>query len=199
MVKSSFIDVSIFRDRKKKRKGKGKESTYPTLRIVINQTLDPHWSEMINTVKLNDQYLRLVILLKYRNINDVTRRSYDDRDSRYRWGKCFNSIQDFNRDRNSGGCTMIMRVSLMKYFYCKPISRSIRRLIQSPFIIVFKFGKGEGKFNNKLNTRYIWTMCYFLFRTNACPLFLLFTNVSYQKNPSVISNRVGELILPAWR
>lgn len=50
---------------------------------------------------------------------------------------------------------MIMRVSLMKYFYCKPISRSIRRLIQSPFIIVFKFGKGEGKFNNKLNTRYI--------------------------------------------
>lgn len=30
---------------------------------------------MINTVKLNDQYLRLVILLKYRNINDVTRRS----------------------------------------------------------------------------------------------------------------------------
>lgn len=174
MVKSSFIDVSIFRDRKKKRKGKGKESTYPTLRIVINQTLDPHWSEMINTVKLNDQYLRLVILLKYRNINDVTRRSYDDRDSRYRWGKCFNSIQDFNRDRNSGGCTMIMRVSLMKYFYCKPISRSIRRLIQSPFIIVFKFGKGEGKFNNKLNTRYIWTICYFLFRVRMLAPFFFF-------------------------
>ena len=89
-------------------------------------------------------------------------------------------------------CTMIMHVPLMKYFYCKPISRSIRRLIQSPFIIVFKFGKGEGKFNNKLNTRYIWTMCYFLFRVRMLAPFFSF----YQ---SLLPEKSQRNIQQSWR